>query len=328
MSEKNLFQTVIEPSVERVPVLELAQIVETDDMRLEAIYLLERTVMTAFDKKLSDHLAAVQGSGFPQISMQITIRDPETGKTWHPMDRQVFPTIPHALHFAGQFALGDRETCSLKVFSRVRAAFSGKAVGIVEEISAIRLDALRACIEVCELMGEFEYLHVTGNFTTIVIQTVDHSFEPVVVDLERGTVTVPSTTGGTSYVGPLFNPLKSISENRDAAIYFTQVNHRLTVMKEEAIWSFRAAAEERIVGFDKALGGQALTGYRMTAAETLVHRVRAGMGENLLGLSEQAQVTALGWAGLIGSTQAGQGANMRSGAAEKGGAQVRLISGE
>ncbi|MEL6479330.1 MAG: hypothetical protein AAFR17_18535, partial [Pseudomonadota bacterium] len=66
-----------------------------------------------------------------------------------------------------------------------------------------------------------------------------------------------------------------------------------------AIWDFRAAAEERIFGFDKALAGQPLSDYRLTAAETLVTRLRAGLGDNLLGLSEQAQITALGWARLI-----------------------------
>ncbi|MBY8974495.1 hypothetical protein KHP62_01665 [Rhodobacteraceae bacterium NNCM2] len=329
MDEQSVFETVIEPSVERVPVLELAQAVEADGINLEAIYLLERTVLTAFDKKLSDHLAAVDGAGFPQISLRITIRDPKTDKVWTPVERRLFATIPHALHHAGTFALGDRESCNMTVFSRTRSAFVGKAVGITQEVSQTTLEALRATVEVCQLMGEFEYLHVTGNFNTIVIQTVDHSFEPVVIDLVRGTVTVPSTTGGTSFVGPLYDPVRRISENRDAASYFTQVNHRLTVMKEKAIWEFRAAAEERIFGFDKALDGEALTGYRLTAAETLVQRVRAGMGENLLGLSEPAQITALGWAGLILSASERRGINTPGDAdGTTGTPSVRLISGE
>lgn len=310
MDRKSVFESVIEPSVERVPVLELAQEVETDGIRLEASYLVERTILTAFDKKLSDHLAAVDGVGFPAITLRVTIHEPESGQVWTPISRKLFPTVPHALKFAGEFALGDREACNLKVYTRVRSQMGGKGVGIVQEITRARMDALGAATEVCELLGEYEYLHVTGNYSTIVIQIADHSLDAIVADLDRGSITVPTTRAGTAFVGPLFDPANRIAQDREAAGYITQVNHKLAVTKEKSIWDFRGAAEERIFGFDKALAGHPLTGYRLTAAETLVKRLRAGLGENLLGLSEQAQITALSWAKLIRTADERRGINV------------------
>ncbi|MEM7238828.1 MAG: hypothetical protein AAF501_13545 [Pseudomonadota bacterium] len=330
MDRKSVFESVIEPSIERVPVLELSQEVETDGIRLEASYLIERSVLTAFDRKLSDHLAAIDGIGFPAISLRVTVREPSSGQTWTPISRKLFATVPHALRFAGEFALGDRESCNLKIYTRVRSQLGGKGVGVIQEITRSRIEALAAATQVCELMGEYEYLHVTGNFSTIVVQIADHSLDAIVADLDRGTITVPTTRSGNSFVGPLFDPANRIAEDRDAASYMTQVNHKLALTKEKSIWDFRAAAEERIFGFNNALAGHPLTGYRLTAAETLVKRLHAGLGENLLGLSEEAQITALSWAKLIDSTEERMGINVPETPADSSAkpAPVRLISSD
>ncbi|MEM8793419.1 MAG: hypothetical protein AAGE80_17495 [Pseudomonadota bacterium] len=326
MDHIDIYRSIIEPSLERVPVLEIVQPIEVDGREMEAIYLLERTVLTAFDRQLSDHLSAADGRGFPLISMTIKVREPGADQTWSPEDRRFFPTIAHALKRAGEFALGDRESTTIRVYSRIRAATGERGVGVFQEITRSQVAALSSAIELIDLLGESDFLLITGSFSTIVVQLADRSLAPVILDIERGTMTIPSTGAGSAFVGPLFNPAAQIAKDRDATVYVTQVNHKVTIAKEEAILAFRDAAEDRIFGFDQALGSHQLSGYRLDAAETLVKRLRCGLGDNLLGLSEHAQITALAWASRMSRVER-QGA---SDVIEKhaNARKVRLISND
>ncbi|MEM1278058.1 MAG: hypothetical protein AAGH74_16155 [Pseudomonadota bacterium] len=325
MDHLEIYRSIIEPSLERVPVLEIVQPIELDGREMEAIYLLERTVLTSFDRQLSDHLSAVEGRGFPLISMTIRVREPGTEQTWTPEDRRFFPTIVHALKRAGEFALGDRESCMIRVYSRIRAATGERGVGVFQEITRSQVSALKSAIHLIDILGESDFLIVTGSFSTIVVQLADRSLAPVILDIERGTMTIPSTGTGSAFVGPLFDPASQIARDRDATVYVTQVNHKVTIAKEEAIGNFRDAAEERIFGFDKALGSHQLSGYRLDAAETLVKRLRCGLGENLLGLSEHAQITALSWAGKLNRTERAKPEDVIEKHASR---NVRLISND
>ncbi|MEM9737330.1 MAG: hypothetical protein AAF908_12120, partial [Pseudomonadota bacterium] len=284
---------------ERVPVMEITQDVETDDLVLSASYEIDKVVVTEFDKALSDHLAATKSEGFPSVALSISITDPETGKAWTPVTDQYFRSIPHALRRVAEFALGDRDACPITIYARARELAGRQAFGRADILSSVKAEAIGAAIEFCDMLGEYEFLNISGNFANIVVEPTDRSMEPIIIDLERGTVSIPTRNGGTPFVGALFNPAKQIAAHREAAAYITHLHHAVALAKEKAIWDFRSAAEERIFGFDRALGGQPLSDYRLTAAETLIRRLRAGLGDNLLGLSEQAQITALGWARLI-----------------------------
>ncbi|MEM0922718.1 MAG: hypothetical protein AAGI13_06705 [Pseudomonadota bacterium] len=295
----DVFRSVVIPSVEQVPLLEVTQDVETDGLLLQASYEVQQIVLTEFDRRLSNHLAAVRGEGFPTISLTVTITDPATGKHWMPIDQQHFRSLPHALKHIAEFALGSHERCAIKIFARARRLAGSQAFGRPDILTRAKASALTAAIAFCDMLGEVEFLHITGHFSSIVMQPTDQSMGPVVVDLERGAITFPSEVSGPGVVCALFNPTQQIGQDREASGYISQLHHHLALAKEQAIWGFRLAAEERIIGFDKALAGQPLTEYRLTAAETLVTRLRAGLGDSLLGLSEQAQITALGWASLI-----------------------------
>ena len=80
-----------------------------------------------------------------------------------------------------------------------------------------------------------------------------------------------------------------------------RARHALVATKEAAVLEFRAAAENRILNFDRALAGRPLDGHRLDAAVALVARLKAGLGGSLSGLSEDAQITALDWSAAIAS---------------------------
>lgn len=296
MSE--VFGSVVVPSVEQVPLLEITQAVDADDLKLIASYEISQTVLTEFDKRLSDHLAATKGYGFPSLSLTIKITDAETGKDWSPANQTFYQSLPHALRRVAEFALGERESTPITIFARSRALAGKQALGRDETLSREKVGILTAAIDFCDMLGEYEFLHISGGFQSLVVQPTDRSIGSVVLDLERGTIAFPSEYDGPGFVCALINPVKAIAENPAATAYLNRAHHSQALAKEKAIWDFRSVAEERIFGFDKALDGQPISDYRLTAVETLVARLRAGLGDNLLGLSEQAQITALGWARL------------------------------
>ncbi len=80
-----------------------------------------------------------------------------------------------------------------------------------------------------------------------------------------------------------------------------RARHALVATKEAAVLEFRAAAENRILSFDRALDGRPLDGHRLDAAIALVERLKVGLGGSLIGLSEDAQITALDWSSAIAS---------------------------
>lgn len=114
-------------------------------------------------------------------------------------------------------------------------------------------------------------------------------------------MTVPPVPGlTTEHVSvPLFDFERVISQNTEARTYLASLRHLLIEQKEGAILAFRAACESRILEFDRALQGRPLEGFRLDAVMALVSRLKAGLGQGLRGLSEDAQITAFEWANMI-----------------------------
>jgi len=88
-------------------------------------------------------------------------------------------------------------------------------------------------------------------------------------------------------------------QSTEARTYLATLRHMLIAQKEQAVLDFRAAAEQRILQFDRALQGRPLDGFRMDAVVSLVSRLKAGLGTSLIGLSEDARITAFEWAATI-----------------------------
>ncbi len=119
--------------------------------------------------------------------------------------------------------------------------------------------------------------------------------------LQNGSVSMPCTNGSaiTPFECPIHGFATHAAGNVLAQGYMARARHALVATKEAAVLEFRAAAENRILSFDRALAGRPLDGHRLEAAVALVERLKAGLSGSLIGLSEDAQITALDWSAAI-----------------------------
>jgi hypothetical protein len=119
--------------------------------------------------------------------------------------------------------------------------------------------------------------------------------------LQNGSISIPCTSGAaiTPFECPIHGFASHAAGNVLAQGYMARARHALVATKQTAVEEFRAAAEDRILAFDKALGQRPMDGHRLDAAIALVERLKAGLGSNLHGLSEDAQITALDWSMTI-----------------------------
>jgi hypothetical protein len=301
MHELDLFEAVIEPSVERIPLVDIRYRDVVDGRECEISHLVYRNVFTEFDQKLSRHLAAVSQRGFPAISATIRIRAAKSRATWRDGKTLHFHSVPHALRGIASRALKDQEKVHLAVHTPDDGMGAMDDAGVERVVAPGDVQALNAALDLCAQLGEFEFLDLSGDFDLIMVQPKAAELRPVTMDLYRGSVTVPEAFGDAKdgFEGPLFDFRKLIVEHPQVRTYIAAARHGLAACKESAVMTFRSAAEARILNFDRALAGRPLADYRLDAVVSLVARLKAGLGDNLAGLSEDAQITALDWASSI-----------------------------
>jgi hypothetical protein len=170
------------------------------------------------------------------------------------------------------------------------------------ELTADDIEALGASLSICRHLGEAEFLDISGDFD-IVIAGPPGELRPVIMNLGNGSISMPCTNGTaiTPFECPIHGFASHAAGNVLAQGYLARARHALVAAKEAAVMEFRAAAENRILAFDRALDGRPLDGHRLDAAIALVERLKAGLGGSLSGLSEDAQITALDWSAAIAS---------------------------
>ena len=71
MISDSVFKSVIEPTLERIVVLETLHFESHRGREFAVSQTLRRNVFTEFDRKLSRHLAAIRGHGFPAFGGQL-----------------------------------------------------------------------------------------------------------------------------------------------------------------------------------------------------------------------------------------------------------------
>ena len=179
---------------------------------------------------------------------------------------------------------------------------NGGGGGITRLLGADDIDALDSALKICRHLGEAEFLNISGDFD-IVIAGPPGDLNPIIMHLQNGSLSMPCKSGSTitPFECPIHGFASQAAGNISAQGYLAQARHALVATKEAAVVEFRAAAEDRILSFDKALGRRAMDGDRMDAAIALVERLKTGLGSNLSGLSEDAQITALDWSMTIAS---------------------------
>ena len=295
MDQYRFFETVIEPSIERLGLFGVEHDVQFEGSSFVVLHKVSKNVFTDFDGKLSRYLAAVHGKGLPNATVQTTIREVASGRTWTPYAPRHAASVPHALAIAGRLALGAEKAANVRV-----GAWINDQVGVDQpyRVSDESIRMLDQGLDICRRMGAVDFLELSGDFERLLARPMNGDIEMIAVDLLRGMVSIPSLSelGGSAWQGPVFGFDKALKQAPAISAFLARARHFVALTKEDAIHSFREAAEERILDFNDALSGRKLSGYRLDSATALVSRLQSGLGDSLLGLSEAAQMTALDWA--------------------------------
>jgi hypothetical protein len=304
MSVKNVFKSFVEPSLERIPVLEVSHGERHQGREYTITQTIQRNVFTEFDRKLSRHLAATRGAGFPAFTVSVQVSEQGSGTPARFLSPAHHVSVPHALKGIADraFAHGgaDSGTIELTVHHEDRSGSNGGGVGIKRSLNTDDIEALDSALKICRSLGEAEFLNISGDFD-IVIAGPPGELNPIIMHLQNGSLSMPCTNGAaiTPFECPIHGFAEHAAGNVLAQGYLARARHALVATKEEAVQEFRAAAETRILSFDKALGRRTMDGHRLDTAIALVERLKSGLGSNLSGLSEDAQITALDWTTAI-----------------------------
>ncbi len=305
MDHVGFFETIAEPSTERLRLFGLARQEVADGRAVIVSHLVSKNVFTAFDTALSRYLAAVTGAGLPQATIETRLRDTASGRSSAQGVPRHAASAPAALAIAARLAIGGEQ----RVAARLGNWCAGEdGLGREQVITAYMVEALEHALGICARIGAPDFLEISGDLERVVVRPAGADLDVLTMDLARGTVTVPGTRtasgqGLDQNGGPVQAPLFGFDEAAQTVpavgAYLGRARHAVAAAREAAIAAFREAAEERIMAFDAALAGRPLTGYRLDAATALVSRLQAVLGDALLGLSEAARVTALDWAALM-----------------------------
>jgi len=301
MSLESVFKTLVEPSLERIPVLEVSHVERLQGRDYTITQTIQRNVFTDFDRKLSRHLAATRGAGFPAFTVAVRVNERGSGGSPRFLTPVHHASVPHALKGIADRAFAHCGRVDLTVHNNDPGA-GDRVAGVRREVSTDDMEVLDAALNICRHLGEAEFLDIPGDFD-IVIAGLPGELKPVVRQLTNGSISMPCTNGAaiTPFECPIHGFASHTAGNVLAQGYMARVRHALVATKEGAVLEFRAAAEDRILAFDRALAGRPLNGHRLGAAIALVERLRAGLGSSLSGLSEDAQITALDWSAAIAS---------------------------
>ncbi len=288
-----VFETTVEPELERIPVLEVVHFEKHNGRKFQVHQTICRNVFTGFDRKLSRHLAATTGEGFPAFKTTVEVREIKKNGQSRKLSSASHSSVPHALMSIAKRAF-DRNGPVELIFKHGNQSESD-AKGPRRTVKTDDLQMLARALKVCRLLGEPEFLDISGDFEILIVSPPGN-LKPMTMNLRKGTVSVPGTGGNDMpFECPIMTFAEKAANDPTAQQYLARARHALVAAKEQAIAEFRTAAEERILETNEALDGRTLDGHRLTAIEGLVERLREGLGHNLRGLSEHARITALDW---------------------------------
>lgn len=298
MDQVRFFESVVEPSTERLMLLGIAHDVNFDRRNFIVTHRVSKHVFTSFDARLSRYLSAVRGAGLPHATVETRIRDVATGRAWTPYPRRYCASVPDALATAAKLALGSGTSIAVRMGAWVSR---DNALDQERVITAGTVAALEQVLDVCDRIGPADFLEISGDLDRATARPPGVPLRPIEIDLLRDGIAVPGLgeSGATAHRGRLSGLAEAIRTVPAAGAWFLRARQAVAAAREEAIHRFRDSAEERILQVHAALGHRPLTGYRLEAATSLVARLQAGLGISLRGLNEAAQITALDWAAVI-----------------------------
>ncbi|MEE8454785.1 MAG: hypothetical protein V3R90_08540 [Limibaculum sp.] len=299
MGTSDVFKSFVEPSLERIPVLEVSHVERLQGCDYIITQTIQRNVFTDFDRKLSRHLTATRGVGFPAFTVAVRVNERGSGGSPLLLKPVHHASVPHALKGIADRAFAHCGRVDLTVHNNDPGA-GDRVAGVRREVSTDDMEVLDAALNICRHLGEAEFLDISGDFD-IIIAGPPGKLQPIVMHLKNCSISMPCNTGTsiTPFECPIHGFASHAAGNVLAQGYMARARHALVATKEAAVLEFRAVAENRILAFDRALAGRPLDGHRLDAATALVARLTAGLGGSLNGLSEDAQITALDWSAAI-----------------------------
>jgi len=96
----SVFEKMIEPGLDSVPVLDVMHSEWRDGVKYRVTQTIARTIYTDFDRKLSDHLAATRGKGYPGFKVLIEVVDLSGKRKTENLRPSYHDSAPHALNGA------------------------------------------------------------------------------------------------------------------------------------------------------------------------------------------------------------------------------------
>ena len=294
----NVFETIIKPGLDSVPVLDLIHSEWHDGVKYRVTHTISQNIYTDFDQKLSGYLAAIRGKGFPRFKVAATVVKLTAKEAPAHTTPSYYDSVPHALAGVVDRAFARVGPLELELQRGDCAPGQTPPPGQRHKIDGAFVGLMTHGLAISSHMGATEFLEVAGELGVITIAPPG-GLEPVVLQLAKGKVHVPGTGGSGSTDAPIEWPITAFAErvSTDGAAqnYLATVRHAVITEREAAILAFRAAAEDRIGSLQRALAGRALEGHWRESAAGLIARLRAALGDRLSGLSEDARGIAFDW---------------------------------
>lgn len=292
MRIQQLFSAFVEKSLERVPLMEIREQQVRDGTVSDVSHMVNSNILTIFDSSLSRHLSALKGEGLPAVTVRSTIAPRADRPVGCRTEMTHHPSLPHALKAVAQAAIAERPGAEFQITELPAAMGSThlRTIGVDD------VNGLERALKVFEWFGQPEFVPVTGDFDMIMLNPLG-GYGTVLIDLNKGSVSIPGDS--ERFEAPIYGFAEHVRDNPALRVLLASLRHAQMEAKRDAILDFRKLAEERILRFDTALRGDTLENYRLDAAMSLVARLRVGLGDDLQGLSEDAQITALGWSTVI-----------------------------
>lgn len=297
MSVDQLFSEFVERSVHRIPSLEVRERTPVDGVPGIYSHLIQQNVLTEFDTCLSRHLSAIRGKGLPAITVFSRKGSEVNTGQWETVGKMHFPTLPHALRHIAAEAIRTKPTATLHLLE----APGVRSSEYVRKVGAEDLHVLDHALELVKQFGPPDYAAITGNFDMLMLEPAGSNTR-VTMDMFKGVVALQTTE--ERFEAPIYGFSEHLKEHPRVREAFTKIHHAQLDQKSLAVRAFQKRAEERIIGFNTALCGNPLEFHRLDAALSLVVRLKAGLGDDLMGLSEDAQITALDWSAMIDRAEA------------------------
>lgn len=300
-----VFEDIIKPGLDCIPILEVMHSEWQEGTKFRVTQRVTRNVFNAFDRGLSDHLAATTGTGFPGCQVRVEVVDLQSKAAPQRLAPTYHDSVPHALLAAASFAFS--RVGPVEIVLQRGDCNPGQILPVCQrrKVDEAYLARFQQALGVCDHLGATAFLRLSGEFNVVEVAPPG-GLDPVTICLQKGTILVPSVDAPKRerFEWPISQFADYASGNISAQTYLAGVRHAIMVEKETAIQAFRALAEQRIHDFDRALAGRRLSEHWLTGALNLVARLTAGLGEGLGGISDDARGMVLDWCAEIRKAEA------------------------